>query len=268
MAPQFKKGGPDQENAPRLQPTTGKGITGQSTQRRPRSPVSAAIGLCVRASEGRLRDVARARAAWRRVVREDSELARRMEDAARRVRDGGRPARRDHLAPEARVWKLRALVLIAAQHSDGSTGGGRRLWAGRDREGQPDEHGRYQRASGSPSKLGGLAARLGCSVRQIGRLWAILGAVGVVQSWQPRDKGGAAPERLGKALCGRLRGGVRYAYRVIRWHCQLPREVVRVLRPPQEEPSTTEQGRAPPDRRPIGEGHDLAAALLETVLQS
>lgn len=232
-----------------------------------------AIGRCVRATSGRIDEVELAQRAWARVVRPDSELARRIDQAARLTSRGEHYGTRQE-APASRLWRLRALALIAAQASrpssgcvgEGAQGGGRSLWAGRDRVGQPDEQGRYTRASGDPRKLGGLASRLGCAVRTVGRLWHLLGVLGVCGSWQPRGEGGAAPEDFPRRLMGRLREGVRYAYRVIRWAVPLPRELVAQVFERREKAALAEPiDTGPADRQPTGEGHALAAALLAQV---
>lgn len=268
-----KKGAPRPGRRPNNNHRANVGCTGQATAKPRACPVRVAIGRCVRATSGRLDDVEQARRAWARVVRPDSELAERIDKAAR-LTSRGEHYGSAREAPAARLWRVRALALIAAQASrpaagckgEGAQGGGRSLWAGRDRVGEPDEQGRYTRASGDPRKLGGLASRLGCAVRTVGRLWHLLGVLGVCGSWQPRAQGGAAPESLPRQLVGGLRDGVRYAYRVIRWAVPLPRELAAQVHESREKAALAEPVDAGPgDRQPTGEGAAVAAQFLAMV---
>lgn len=92
------------------------------------------------------------------------------------------------------------------------------LFRGRQHTWRIDDNGEWQREYVKTGHTGGLAARLGCSVREVDRYLAVAKAAGIVDVWQlkGKDKTDKLPEHL---------RGKRWAYSCARWLGELPREV-------------------------------------------
>lgn len=214
-----------------------------------RSPLGREIGACL---DGR-RDV---REVLGSVIGEDR--ARVLSDAVRRVRlrSVGDSARFEptkiHPVNTPQERRCAALLLIVLSHVS-SRG---RAWTSelyRGRRTRIDEHGEVKHC---PSvSAGGLAARLGCSVREIERYLLVLFAAGLLDVWQgPKD----SPERY--------RGSSGYAYAVYQWIGEVPREVARRLRSWWGEAVEAAKAAAallaaPPTRAAKGRDQEIAAQV-------
>lgn len=190
------------------------------------------------------------------------ERAAKWVDAIRRVRMrglvGGVKWEDEQLhepnSPQERRF-CAMLLMILCEVSPQGRAWTSRLFRGRQKQETDDGRKVYVPAKSA----GGMAARLGCSPREIDRYLQVAKAAGIVEVWQgPSD----APKRF---------RGAEYAYAVFRWLGEIPRAVQQRLarwwgrwRPPAEKlPAMPEAPEAPRVARPESAARFEAFALTD-----
>lgn len=117
-----------------------------------------------------------------------------------------------------------------------------------------DGDGVIRRAYIPAGHTGGLAGRLGCSVKTVERMAQVAQHRGLLSTWQ-------APKHLGEEYRGR-----EWGYSMWQWALELPRIVVQRLQAwwqPSTAPKAPGPPTAPPDRPPLS---PAAQAMADAIL--
>lgn len=196
---------------------------------------------------------------WREAIRRT-----RLREVTTRAKFDPGYVHRANTWHERRFFALMLIVLqeVALRPGRKATAFTKQLWRGRTYRWRVTDDGEWRRCYVPSSSSGGLAARLGCSVREIDRYLTVAKSADVLGVRQIRGR--ASIDRLPRHLKGR-----EWPYALFTWLGDLPQAALAVLRRARGEPAresappSSHSGAAAP---PAGESAQRFLAMVSDLL--